>query len=140
MKLMKYSTPAYAIAIVLCLSVSGCKENTSTPPAHSESATRDADNTARNTRDRNEATLTPGDQGETATDRDTTIKIRKAVVSGTNDYSVVAQNIKIITVNGKVTLRGPVKTEAEKAGIAAIATDVAGAANVANELEVKAIP
>jgi osmotically-inducible protein OsmY len=50
--------------------------------------------------------------------------------------SVDAHNIKIITQDGKVTLRGPVKTEEEKQMIQKIALDVAGANNVDNQLEV----
>jgi osmotically-inducible protein OsmY len=103
-------------------------------------STNQPDNTGKNVRDRNDATLTPGDQGGTAADRDITQKVRRGVTSGTNDYSMVAKNIKIITTNGKVTLRGPVKTDAEKAGIEAIAKTIAGDGNVDNQLEVKANP
>jgi osmotically-inducible protein OsmY len=49
--------------------------------------------------------------------------------------STDAKNIKIITVDGAVTLRGPVKSEEEKAAIAAKAAQLAGG-NVRNELEV----
>ena len=51
--------------------------------------------------------------------------------------SVNAQNVKIITQSGKVTLRGPVKTEEEKAQIAKMAEEVAGPGNVDNQLEVQ---
>jgi osmotically-inducible protein OsmY len=50
--------------------------------------------------------------------------------------SVDAQNVKIITQDGRVTLRGPVKSDEERNAIEEIATDVAGADNVTNELEV----
>jgi hyperosmotically inducible protein len=49
---------------------------------------------------------------------------------------VYAHNIKIITQDGKVTLRGPVRSEDEKASIEAKAVAVAGAGNVTNQLEV----
>jgi hyperosmotically inducible protein len=101
-------------------------------------STNQPDNTAKNERDRNDATLTPGDQGTSPADRDITQKIRRGVTSGTNDYSMVAKNVKIITASGKVTLRGPVKTDAEKMGIEAIAKTIAGDGNVDNQLEVKA--
>ena len=100
----------------------------------------DVDNTRVNVRDRNDATLTPGDQGNSPQDRDTTIKIRKALVSSTNGFSVSARNVKIITTDGKVTLRGPVKTDAEKTGIATLARSIAGASNVDDQLEVQANP
>jgi hyperosmotically inducible protein len=50
---------------------------------------------------------------------------------------MTATNVKIITVDGKVTLRGPVKTAAEKTRIGQIATKEAGKATVDNQLEVK---
>ena len=98
---------------------------------------READNAARNTRDRGGRTLTPADQGGNESDVTLTQEIRKAVVA-TDGFSVNAKNVKIITVKGQVTLRGPVRTAEEKAMIAAIATRVAGAANVDDQLEVAA--
>ena len=125
----------------------GCKEKVSSSAdgasgsaPETKAMTADADNSAKNVRDRNDATLTPGDQGNTPDDRDITQKVRKTLVSGTNDYSMTAKNIKIITADGKVTLRGPVKTDAEKIGIVTIAKSVAGDANVEDQLEVKANP
>jgi osmotically-inducible protein OsmY len=84
--------------------------------------------------------LTPEDQGGSPADREVTQKIRKALVIDSSGYSTTAKNIKIITVNGKVTLRGPVKTDAEKTGIVAIAKGIAGDANVDDQLDVKANP
>ena len=132
---------AACVLLPLSLLLAGCKdENTAPDSNRTNAAAADADNTARNTRDRNDATLTPGDQGTSPADRETTRKIRKALVIDASGYSVTAKNIKIITVNGKVTLRGPVKTEAEKTGIVAIAKNMAGEGNVDDQLEVKANP
>jgi len=138
----------------LLLIVGGCKPKSDNPPGSTNTAVAPSDNpgssavappvapdnSARNIVDRNDATLTPGDQGESATDRDLTQKVRKGIVVGPGDYSMTAKNIKIITVNGKVTLRGPVKTDAEKLAIVALAKAVAGEANVDDQLEVKANP
>ena len=55
-----------------------------------------------------------------------------------SDMSTTARNIKIITSNGRVTLRGPVKTQAEKSRIEALAKSAAGANAVDNQLDVKA--
>jgi len=93
------------------------------------------DNTGVNARDRNGQQLTPMDQGGSESDRSTTQKIRQAVV-GDKGLSFTAKNVKIITVNGRVTLRGPVNSAAERASIEAKARDVAGA-QVDNQLEVK---
>jgi osmotically-inducible protein OsmY len=68
-------------------------------------------------------------------DRDLTKKIRMALHDDTS-LSVYAHNIKIISQDGKVTLRGPVRSEDEKAAIEAKATAVAGAGNVTNHLHV----
>jgi hyperosmotically inducible periplasmic protein len=95
-----------------------------------------ADNTALNRRDRDGSTLTPGDQGGSATDVAITARIRKAVLAK-EGLSVNAQNVKIITVNGRVTLRGPVNTEAEKRAIGEIAEHAVAPASVDNQLEVK---
>ena len=92
------------------------------------------DNTGRNVRDRGGATLTPGDQSETEADRTLTQRIRQAVVAD-DALSMTAKNVKIITVNGVVTLRGPVKTMAEKRTIEATAQQLAGADKVDSQLE-----
>jgi osmotically-inducible protein OsmY len=94
------------------------------------------DNTGKNVRDRNDNTLTPGDQGTSDSDRDITRQIRRALTSD-DSLSTTAKNIKIITVNGKVTLRGPVKSEQEQKAIADAAQKVAGQASIDNQLEVK---
>lgn len=136
-------------AISLLVVAVGCKEkesqdtSLSTPPAteaRPRPAVVDADNTGKNVRDRADATLTPEDQGESAADREITQKVRKAITSAPGDYSVTAKNIKVITANGKVTLRGPVKTEDEKTSIASLAKGIAGEANVDDQLEVKSNP
>lgn len=93
------------------------------------------DNTKVNERDTNTAALTPVDQGNNATDLKITQQIRQAVM-GDGALSFTAKNVKIITQNGKVTLRGPVKSEDERSRIEAAARKVAGAA-VDNQLEVK---
>ena len=93
------------------------------------------DNSGVNVRDRNDATLTPGDQGESDSDRKITASVRQSLTSN-DQLSTTAKNIKIITVGGKVTLRGPVSTEAEKTTIEN-AVKQAGAVSVENQLEVK---
>jgi hypothetical protein len=98
-----------------------------TPPA--------PDNTGINERDANrDATKTPIDQGNNEADTKITAEIRQRIVD-TPDMSVNARNVKVITLNGKVTLRGPVSTEAERDTIAKIATNVAGEGKVDNQLE-----
>jgi hypothetical protein len=105
-------------------------------PYFTSDAATQPDNTVRNVRDRNSSTLTPLDQGHSQADRDTTAQIRKEIVAGKN-MSVNAKNVKIITVDGRVTLRGPVKTAEEKRLIGEIADRIARSENVDNQLEVK---
>jgi hyperosmotically inducible periplasmic protein len=96
----------------------------------------DADNTTRNVHDRDDRTLTPLDQGNSQADIDTTAQIRKEIIDA-KDMSVNARNVKIITMNGHVTLRGPVNTAEEKRLIGEIANRIARSENVDNQLEVK---
>ena len=95
----------------------------------------DPANTGVNVRDRDNSAKTPFDQNENRKDIDITANIRKRVVD--SEMSVNAQNVKIITQDGKVTLRGPVKSADEKKQIEKLAQEVAGAANVDNQLEVQ---
>src|SRR4051794_11937701 len=108
-----------------------------TSDANNSANTKDADNTGKNVRDRSDAALTPGDQGNNDSDRQMTRQLRRAL--STNDqFSTDAKNIKIITVNGKMTLRGPVKSAQEKQAVETAAQSVAGKGTVDDQLEVKA--
>jgi hyperosmotically inducible periplasmic protein len=95
-----------------------------------------ADNTRKNERDRSGETATSGDQSNNQEDVKITAAIRRAVV-GDKSLSMTAKNVKIITANGTVTLRGPVNNDAEKAKIAELAQSAAGGAKIDNQLEVK---
>jgi osmotically-inducible protein OsmY len=68
-------------------------------------------------------------------DRAITQKIRKAIHED-KSLSTYAHNIKIVTQDGKVTLRGPVRSEDEKSNLQSKAVEVAGQDNVTNQLEV----
>jgi sporulation protein YlmC with PRC-barrel domain len=95
-----------------------------------------ANDTGINTRDRDNRNPTAIDQGNDKLDIGITARIRREITSA-NDLSVDAKNVKIITQNGHVTLRGPVNTVDEKRRIADIADRVAGADNVDNRLDAK---
>lgn len=105
-------------------------------PYFTTDTTTEPDNTARNVRDRNNSTLTPLDQGTSKADVATTAQIRKEIIADKN-MSLNARNVKIITLDGQVTLRGPVNTAEEKRLIGEIADRIAHSENVANQLEVK---
>jgi hyperosmotically inducible periplasmic protein len=79
---------------------------------------------------------TADNQSNATDDRATTAKIRKAITSD-KDLSTYAHNVKIITVNGAVTLKGPVKSDDEKQKIAADAAAVVSTDKITNDLTVK---
>ena len=94
------------------------------------------ENTEINVRDKGNTTLTPEDQKETKKDIRITAHIRKTVVKD-KSLSIDAQNAKIITRSGVVTLRGPVASEAESKRLHKIAKKTRGVVKVDNQLEIK---
>jgi osmotically-inducible protein OsmY len=98
-------------------------------------STANLDNSARNVRDRNDATKTADDQSESEADRTITQNVRKAITDD-DSLSTNGKNVKIVTTDGTVTLRGPVKSEKEKADIGAKAKQIAGVRKVDNQLEI----
>ena len=94
------------------------------------------ENTEINVRDKGNTTLTPEDQKETESDIKITADIRQAIIKN-KSLSVDAQNIKIITRNGVVTLRGPVESKKESKKIKKIAKHTPGVLKVDNQLEIK---
>jgi osmotically-inducible protein OsmY len=105
------------------------------PYFNTETATA-ADNTGQNVRDRNNRTLTPLDQGNSQADLNTTAQIRKEIIAD-KGMSLNAKNVKIITLDGHVTLRGPVDSAEEKRLIGEIADRIAQVGNVDNQLDVQ---
>jgi len=95
-----------------------------------------SDNTATNERDRSGETKTSGDQSNSSADLTITQAIRQALMKD-DQLSMTAKNIKIITANGQVTLRGPVKTAQEKSTIDQLARSAASGAKIENQLDVK---
>jgi len=94
------------------------------------------DNSKTNQQDREKGSMTADQQAENQADRDLAKKIRKSIVDDKN-LSTYAHNVKIIARGGTVVLKGPVRSEEEKTAIEAKTVEIAGAANVKNELTVK---
>jgi hyperosmotically inducible protein len=94
------------------------------------------DNTAINERDRSGETKTSGDQSSNSADLKITQAIRQALMKD-GELSMTAKNIKVITDNGQVTLRGPVNNVQEKAKIHQLAKSAAGGAKIDDQLDVK---
>ena len=114
-------------SLVFCVSLMavpslGYQDNQQTAP----------DNTKKN---KDQTSPTADQQKEKAPDRTITQKIRTAIHED-QSLSTYAHNIKVITQDGKVTLRGPVRSEEEKTNLEAKAVSAAGQENVINQLEV----
>ncbi len=122
--------------VLMFLVVGGCgKDNLSKNEQPNETAAVAADNSGRNVQDRNDASKTSGDQAENEADRTISQNIRQAVVAD-DSVSTNGKNVKIITADGLVTLRGPVKDNQERINIGAKAEQVAGVKRVDNQLEI----
>jgi hyperosmotically inducible periplasmic protein len=93
------------------------------------------DNSKVNARDRKPSQVTADQQKNNQSDLQTTKEIRKALVAD-KSLSTYAHNVKIVTRDGKVTLKGPVRSDDEKKIVEAKAADVAGATNIINQLSV----
>ncbi len=139
---MKQATLIFAMAILLAAcSKKEADENrpgnarvTSGQPAANEQG----DNTRMNQRDRNSDSVTPMDQANgSEADRNATAQIRREIVSDPK-LSMMAKNVKIVTIGGVVTLRGPVKTAEERTEIAEKARQATGVKNVDNQIEITA--
>lgn len=95
-----------------------------------------SDNTKMNQRDRNPNEPTADQQQNNRSDRDITQQVRKAIEAD-KTFSSYAHNVKVITENGQVTLKGPVRSEDEKRAVEAKAAAIAGDGKVSSELTVK---
>jgi hyperosmotically inducible protein len=94
-----------------------------------------ADNTKSNQTDASNQAVTADDQKETDADRDLVQRIRKSLMAD-KDLSTYAHNVKVVSINGQVTLNGVVRSADEKSKVASLAQEVAGKQNVVNDLKV----
>lgn len=117
------STTLFCVAAVLSY---GQTPDTGTKP----------DNTKVNKRDRNAGEVTADQQKVNATDQDLTKRIRQSIMSD-KSLSTYAHNIKVISQNGTVTLKGPVRSDQEKKAVMAKAVAVAGTEKVTDQMSVQ---
>jgi hyperosmotically inducible protein len=115
---------------LLILAAQGAMSQSSTAPG-----TVPADNTKSNKVDPSNTAATADAQKDNAGDRTITQRIRKSLVTD-KALSTYAHNVKIVSVNGTVTLNGVVRSEDEKSAVEAKAVSVAGQGNVVNDLKV----
>jgi len=126
--------------VVLLLGTSGLvlaqQDATPTQQPDDKSATAAPDNTGKNQRDRNASEPTADQQKENETDRELARQIRRALVKDIS-LSTYGHNIKVISQNGVVTLKGPVNSDEEKRAIESKAAEVAGSPDkIKSEIEV----
>ncbi len=95
-----------------------------------------SDNTKMNQRDRNPNEPTADQQKNDRSDRDITQQVRQAIIAD-KTFSTYAHNVKVITQNGQVTLKGPVRSDDEKRAVEAKAAAIAGDGKVSSELTIK---
>jgi osmotically-inducible protein OsmY len=101
-----------------------------------DSPSTQPDNTKMNQRDRNSNEATADQQKMNPSDRETTKQIRQAIEKD-KSISTYGHNIKVVTQNGMVTLKGPVRSEEEKKAIEAKAAEIAGGDKVTDQMDVK---
>jgi len=107
--------------------VASPRQQNNPPPA--------ADNSKTNQGDASNGAMTADQQKMNSSDQTISKNIRKSIMQD-KTLSTYAHNVKVITQDGKVTLKGPVRSDDEKANLEAKATAVAGQGNVVNQLTV----
>jgi len=124
----RYRHPRYVLAAAVTVALGSAQvlgAQQSTQP----------DNTKVNKQDRAAAAKTADQQSNDKADLELARQIRRSIVND-KTLSSYAHNVKIVAVGGKVTLKGPVRTTEEKAAVEAKAKEVAGPANVVNEISI----
>lgn len=118
-----------AVLLLLALFVPAWAQDTSANPQSR------GDNSKVNQRDQSASEPTADQQKENPSDRQLTKEIRKSLIND-KSLSTYAHNVKVIAENGKVTLKGPVRSQDEKATVLSKAGQVAGQANINDEITV----
>lgn len=119
MKKFGLKAAASAAFILLCVAQAGYSQTPADDSAHNKNPQTTADS-----------------QTNAKSDRVMTAKVRRAIIAD-KSLSTYAHNIKIITLNGAVTLKGPVKSEEEKQKVASDAASVTSSDSITNQLTVK---
>ena len=131
-----YKAKRVAVSVLILMAFMVAGSITRSQAQATEQQGTSPDNTKMNAQDRDKASPTADQQKENRSDREITQQIRQSLVKD-KSLSTYAHNVKIITQNGQVTLKGPVGSEDEKRAIEAKATEVAGESKVTSELNIK---
>lgn len=125
----------FAGAVLLSVTTQGSAQQQDPTKRPAEVIKEDADNTKVNRRESSRGEATADRQREKPADRMVSQRIRRAVTRNP-ELSSYARNVKIITQDGTVTLKGPVRSEKERNAIEAIAVQMAGKDRVTNEIQI----
>jgi hyperosmotically inducible periplasmic protein len=125
---------AVSVLIMMAFMVAGSMTRSQAQTADQQGTS--PDNTKMNAQDRHKASPTADQQKDNRSDREITQQIRQSLVKD-KSLSSYGHNVKVITQNGQVTLKGPVRSDDEKEAIEAKATEVVGENKVTSELNIK---
>jgi osmotically-inducible protein OsmY len=125
---------AVSVLVVVAFMVAGTL--TRSQAQSTEPQATNPDNTKMNAQDRDKASPTADQQKDNRSDREITQQIRQSLMND-KSLSTYGHNVKVITQNGQVTLKGPVRSDDEKKAIEAKATEIAGENKVTSELNIK---
>ena len=129
MRVLGFVVLASASAMISCGALA--QDNSAAPVA-----SKSADNTKMNERDKSPDTIKPTDQPNNSVDIKLAAAVRQAIVND-KALSTTAHNVKLVASNGVVTLRGPVNSQGEKDKVGQCVAGVTGVSKVDNELDVK---
>jgi osmotically-inducible protein OsmY len=127
------------VALSLSAVILACVAGPAAAADTAQSKSVKAENTKVNKKIHQQQGLTADQQGQSEADRKITQQIRKALMKN-KSLSQYARNVKIITVDANVTLKGPVRSEKEKLAVEKTAGKIAGTDRVISELQVAAKP
>ena len=134
----RFTTKALLAALAaggLCVGAQTALSQSNSSGAAATASSVPADNSKSNKLDSSNTAATADMQKENQSDRKITQRIRKSLMAD-KSLSTYAHNIKIVSVNGNVTLNGVVRSDAEKATAESKAVEVAGQGRVVNDLKV----
>jgi hyperosmotically inducible periplasmic protein len=131
-----YQAKRVAVSVLILMAFMVAGSMTRSQAQTTEQKGTSPDNTKMNAQDRDKASPTADQQKDNRSDREISQQIRQSLVKD-KSLSTYGHNVKVITQNGQVTLKGPVRSEDEKKTIEAKATEVAGENKVTSELNIK---
>ncbi|MBV8807389.1 MAG: BON domain-containing protein [Acidobacteriaceae bacterium] len=134
-KRSKISGPLLVLALLTSPAIASSQSISDDSSSSRRAGAYAPDNSGKNARDRSRDAVTPLTQSNNQSDIEITRKIRRALMQD-KSLSTTARNVKVVTVGGTVILRGPVKSEHEKAAIADKALQIAGSGHVNDQLEI----